>query len=206
MPSLLRTRPPTTGAAPFAGEGDGLNDSTLLALAKQDRQAFAALYRRYVDAVYRYCERCLGDREAAEDAVSLTFTKALAALPRCRDDAFRPWLFTIAHNVIVDMVRKRPPAWPLAAADRLADQAPDRSPEAWALAADDARTIRALLAQLPPDQRELLELRLAGLTDAEIARVLGRSHGAVRTSQCRALARLRALVGAAIEEATDERR
>jgi RNA polymerase sigma-70 factor (ECF subfamily) len=70
-----------------------------------------------------------------------------------------------------------------------------RSPEALALATDDARTIQVLLAHLSADQRDLLELRLAGLTDAEIARALGRSHGAVRTSQYRAIARLRALVG-----------
>jgi RNA polymerase sigma-70 factor, ECF subfamily len=202
MPTLLRTRPPTMDAAPSA---DASDDAALVALAKQDRQAFAALYRRYVDAVHRYCHRCLGEREAAEDATSLIFTKALAALPRCRDDAFRPWLFTIAHNVI-DMLRSRPLVGPLTPAFDLADRSPDGSPEARALAADDARTIRMLLAQLPPDQRELLELRLAGLTDAEIARVLGRSHGAVRTSQCRALARLRAIVGAGKGEATDERR
>lgn len=203
MPTLLRTRPPTTDRAAPAGERD---DAALVALAKQDRQAFAALYRRYVDAVHRYCHRCLGDRDAAEDAISLIFTKALAALPRCRDDAFRPWLFTIAHNVIVDLQRARAPLGPLTAAWALADRSPDGSPEAQALAADDARTIRTLLAQLTPDQRELLELRLTGLTDAEIARVLGRSHGAVRASQCRALARLRAIVGAAPEEATDDRR
>jgi RNA polymerase sigma-70 factor (ECF subfamily) len=59
------------------------------------------------------------------------------------------------------------------------------------------RTIRALLALLSSDQREILELRLTGLTDAEIARVLGRSHGAVRMSQHRAVARLRSIAGGA---------
>ena len=52
-----------------------------------------------------------------------------------------------------------------------------------------------LLAQLPEEQRRLLELRLTGLTDAEIARVVGRNHGAVRASQFRAVARLRSLLG-----------
>jgi RNA polymerase sigma-70 factor (ECF subfamily) len=193
MPQMLRIPPQAAMAPPDADLDD---DAALVAIAKADRRAFAALYHRYVDPIYRYCDRCLGDREAAEDATSLIFTKALAALPRARDEAFRSWLFTIAHNVIVDAQRARVSTWPLTEAVEIEDRAPDRSPEAHALAGDDARTIRALLIQLSPDQRELLELRLAGLTDAEIAGVLGRSHGAVRMSQHRAITRLRAIAGA----------
>lgn len=172
----------------------GTDDARLVALARQDRQAFAPLYRRYVDRVYRYCDRCLGNREQAEDATSLIFTKALTALDRCQDDAFRSWLFTIAHNVIVDM-RRQKSFGSLDEAVTLVDRAAAHSPEAQALASDDRRAIHALLVQLPDTQRHLLELRLAGLTDVEIARVLGRSHGAVRTSQYRAIARLRTLAG-----------
>jgi RNA polymerase sigma-70 factor (ECF subfamily) len=184
------------------------DEAELVAIAKRDRAAFASLYRRYVEPVYRYCDRCLGNRDAAEDATSLIFTKALAALGTCRDDCFRSWLFTIAHNVIVDMRRERHPWEPLTAAAHLVDGNGQRSPEALALAADDARTIQVLLAHLSADQRDLLELRLAGLTDAEIARALGRSHGAVRTSQYRALARLRALVGTSMlpKETPDDHR
>ena len=194
MAHLLRNHSPTGAAPPRSND---LDEATLVALAKHDRRAFAPLYRRYVDPVYRYCDRSLGDRELAEDATSLIFTKALAGLQACRDDAFRSWLFAIAHNVIIDTHRTQMSHRPLAEAEEMADGAAERSPEAQALAGEDARTIRALLSALPADQRQLLELRLAGLSDAEIARVLGRSHGAVRTSQCRAIARLRAMVGAA---------
>jgi RNA polymerase sigma-70 factor (ECF subfamily) len=190
MPNVLEI-PPSIGRSALEPE---LDEATLVAMAKRDRAAFASLYRRYVDPVYRYCDRCLGNREAAEDATSLTFTKALAALASCRDDKFRAWLFTIAHNVIVDLRADRRQWEPLTAAVALVDAASQRSPEAMAVATDDVRTIQVLLAHLSLDQRDLLELRLAGLTDAEIARALGRSHGAVRTSQYRAIARLRALV------------
>jgi RNA polymerase sigma-70 factor (ECF subfamily) len=194
MPHLLRSHSPDVTALPLPEEPD---EATLVARAKADRRAFAPLYHRYIAPVYRYCNRCLGDRQQAEDATSLIFTKALAAIATCRDDAFRSWLFAIAHNVIVDARRRQVVSRPLEEAAAMADGASERSPEQQALAGDDARTIRTLLGHLSPDQRQMLELRLAGLSDAEIARVLGRSHGAVRTSQYRAIARLRALVGAA---------
>jgi RNA polymerase sigma-70 factor (ECF subfamily) len=203
MPHLLRNHASTGTAPPWPGDDD---EESLVAQAKDDRRAFASLYRRYVDPVFRYCDRCLGDRELAEDATSLIFTKALAGLAGCRNDAFRSWLFAIAHNVIADARRTQVGHRPLTEAEEMMDRAPERSPEASALAGDDARTIRRLLSHLPTEQRQLLELRLAGLSDAEIGRVLGRSHGAIRTSQYRAIARLRALVGvtATPEEAPDE--
>src|SRR5215204_273077 len=83
------------------------DDATLVAQAKRDRQAFALLYRRYVETVYRYCYRRLGSQEEAEDATSQIFTRALAALPRLGDQPFRAWLFTIAHNVVADVYRDR---------------------------------------------------------------------------------------------------
>ena len=179
--------------------GSGEDDTALAARAKRDRAAFGVLYDRYVLAVYAYCRRRLPTPEAAEDATSLVFTKALAALPGYREDApsFRSWLFAIAHNVVTDAFRAVRSERALGDADL--DAASDRpGPEAAALMAEEERELRALLARLPADQTRLLELRLAGLTDAEIAHVLGRSRGAVRVAQHRAIRRLRALLGVAI--------
>jgi len=177
-------------------ETDSLNlpDDLLVARAKRHSPDFVLLYRRYVEAVYRYCALRLDSREAAEDATSLVFTRAFTGLMSCRDDHFRSWLFAIAHNIVADSYRRQRPLWPLLAAESLPDPTP--SPEDTAVDADEHRWLRALLTELAPDQRHVVELRLAGLTDAEIARVLGRSHGAVRSIQFRAVARLRALLGA----------
>jgi RNA polymerase sigma-70 factor, ECF subfamily len=181
----------------------GEDDAVLVERARRDPQDFAPLYGRYVDAVYRYCYRRLGGREAAEDATSAVFAKALAALPAYRDGSFLGWLFAIAHNVVADVHRRRRPEGPLAAVGDPVDAAP--TPEEAALAADERRSVRALLATLPTDQRRVLELRLAGLTGAEIAAVLGRSVAAVKMLQLRAMTRLRADlgVGAAARETGD---
>jgi len=173
-----------------------LDERAVLARAKHDPRAFAPLYHAYVDPVHRYCMRCLGDREAAADATQEVFARALRALPRYRDDAFRPWLFTIAHNVIVDIHRQR--------AKRNVDQAlesdalwpdPAPGPEAEALAAETRQSLHACLAQLAPDQRAVVELRLAGLIAKEIAAVHRRSLGSVKIAQYRAFRRLAVLLG-----------
>jgi RNA polymerase sigma-70 factor (ECF subfamily) len=166
-------------------------DAVLVARARADRGAFGPLYDRYADRVYRYCLRRLGTREAAEDATSLTFAKALAGLPGFRGGSFAAWLFAIAHNVCANAARRRPDL-PLEAAGDPPDAAPDAAPEARALESEASRELRALLDVLPADQRRVVELRLAGLTGAEVAAAMGRSLAAVKMLQVRALARLRA--------------
>ena len=187
----------TTASSPRSPEIRGIpgipeEDARLVALAKTDPRAFAPLYARYFDPVYRYCYRRLGHPEAAADAAAQVFAKALAAIPGYREDApsFRSWLFTIAHNVTADDLRTRRPIAPLTAAAHVA--AADPSPEEVVVTQEVGSAVRVLLAQLPPDQRRILELRLAGLTGPEIAAALGRSLGAVKIAQVRAFARLRA--------------
>lgn len=94
-------------------------DVALVAAAQADPGAFVALVERDVDRVYAYCHARLGDREAAEDATSEVFTRALCALGRYRDGLFAAWLFRIARNVVAAAQRRRPVA-PLAAGDERA--------------------------------------------------------------------------------------
>lgn len=172
-------------------------DARLVAWAQQDPQAFTALYDRYFSGVFGYCLHHLGDAALAEDATSQTFLKALAALPRYRETGrFRPWLFTIAHNAVLDTVHRRPELT-LDAAIGVLD--PTASPEEQAIVTLDAAWLDAAIAQLPPDDREVLELRRAGLSGQEIAVVLGIGHEAAKKRQLRAMARLRADYTATID-------
>ena len=188
-------RSPTPDQGPRSAD-EAADERVLIAAAQFDPRAFAPLYRTYFDPVYRYCLRCLGDPEDAAEATQEVFARALRALPRYRDRAFRPWLFTIAHNVIADARRRRgsrPADVALSAASERADSAP--GPEEAALSEETRRSVHRYLAQLPPDQRAVVELRLADLTGKEVAAVLARSLGSVKIAQHRAFARLRVLMG-----------
>jgi RNA polymerase sigma-70 factor (ECF subfamily) len=176
---------------------DEAAERALVAAARHDRRAFAPLYARYASPIFQYCYGQLGSREAAEDATSMVFSKALAALPRYRDGSFRAWLFTIAHNTITDQFRAARRETPLEAATEIV--APGPALDEAASDEDARRRLRELLVQLPDDQRKVIELRLMELNGPEIADVLGRSHAWVRVTQYRALARLRTLMTARVE-------
>jgi len=86
------------------------DESSLIEAAKSDPHAFAPLYQRYFDPVYRYAYYRLGNPERAADATSQVFVRALAALPNYRAGSFRGWIFSIAHNVVVDTGPARNPS------------------------------------------------------------------------------------------------
>ncbi len=183
---------------------EGLDDEELARQGVDDPEALALLYRRHVGGVYRCCFRRMGNREAAEDATHVVFERVIGALPRYQaTSTFKAWLFTIAHNVTIDHMRRARPAMPLDDAPPLHDPAP--TPEESAIEADERRQLRKLVATLGVQERAVIELRLSGLNDREIAEVLGISHGSVRTRQYRALERLRSFAEKAADRGGADR-
>ena len=170
----------------------GLGEAATVARALLDPAAFAPLYQRYLDPVYRYCYRRLGSREAAEDATSLVFERAFRSLSAFRGGSFRAWLFAIAHNAVTDIYRRH-------GTERFQEdwdiEDPAPPPEQMALLADERRLLATALALLPRDQRHVIELRLSGVSSVEVADILGRSPQAVRALQLRATRRLQTLLG-----------
>ncbi len=192
--SWLRSESPAI--APPSQDPDG-SDAELVAQARQgDPRAFALLYHRYLNQVYDYCRHRLPSREAAEDATQTIFVKALGSIRTCRDgDLFAGWLFAIARNVITD-------AWRLGRVTNVTiDDLPDiadlaLSPEDTVIGAEWTRQLQRLREDcLKQNDRDLLDLRLQGLTDREIAVALNRGHGAIRVAQHRMLKRLRDCLG-----------
>ena len=130
-----------------------VTDEELVTAAQVDRTAFAPLYRRYADPVYRYCLRRLRARDAAEDVAAAIFERALIGLPRFTPRAggsFRSWLFTIAHNTITSVERDRRIASPLEDALTVVDTAP--GPEDTLQSAETYEEVWAMIATLPPLQ------------------------------------------------------
>jgi RNA polymerase sigma-70 factor (ECF subfamily) len=196
MSIAIRLRQPIAEVIPDLAESPDLE---LVNRAKCDPREFAALYSRYLDPIYQHCYRRLASREAAEDATSLVFTKALAAMPRFnpRGDSVKGWLFTIANHVLTDHYRASRPQTSLEAAAGISNL--DPSPEELVEAAESGRALRDAMTRLPERQRQVVELRLAGLTTSEIARVLDCRENSVNVAQYRALNNLRAHMGIAVQ-------
>ena len=173
-------------------DGQDTAEREAIARSRHDLAAFAPLYDHYHDAIYGYCLRRLGQPDAAADATSQTFMRAMTAIDRYRSGSFRAWLFAIAHNVVIDQIRRQRPHQDLDTAWSIPSNQP--SPDALAEEAEQRRTLMAALARLTADQRNVVELRLAGLTGPEIAEALHLSIPAVKSSQFRAYQRLRALL------------
>jgi RNA polymerase sigma-70 factor (ECF subfamily) len=160
--------------------------------ARSDPAAFAPLYATFFDPIYRYCYLRLHHRELAADAASQTFLKALAGIGGFRSGSFKSWLYAIARNVTIDMQRASRPQVELEHAELVRD--PAMSPEDSALQRDDQERLWRALDQLSDEQREVLELRLTGLTGQEIAEATRRSLSATKSIQFRALSRLRTVL------------
>src|SRR6185437_4363470 len=136
-------------------------------------RAFAVLYERYHQPLYRYVRTIVSEDADAQDALQSTFMRALAALRRGQRDApLRPWLFRIAHNEAVSLLRRRRPTV------ELSEAAHPRAPSAAEDSAQRARLVQLVgdLQQLSDRQRRALVMReLSGLSHEQIALALGTS-------------------------------
>ena len=143
-----------------------------------DERAFAAIFGRYHQPLYRFCLAIVGNPEDAQDALQNTMVKVLRALPgEERTIELKPWLYRIAHNEAIDLLRRRRETRQLdveqvAAGRGLAEDAATR---------DRLRRLLADLRELPERQREVLVMReLAGLGFEEIGAALGTSDAVAR--------------------------
>lgn len=170
------------------------DDSKLIArAAKGDREAFGALYERYVFKVFRHVYYLTNDSHTAEDLTAQTFLNALEAIHRyeMRGAPFIAWLLRIAYNLTINhkKVRKNGTA-PLPEAVQI--EGTLCSPEASCEAKADGERIWEGVRRLRGDQRQVIVMRFVdGLSYPDIAKVIGKSIGAVRVIQYRALCALR---------------
>jgi RNA polymerase sigma factor (sigma-70 family) len=166
-----------------SGAGAGiervLSDGRLAQRAvKGDERAFAAIFRRYHQPLYRYCAGILGDPQDAQDALQNTMIKVLRALPgEERRIELKPWLYRIAHNESIELLRRRRETRRLD--PELAATGP--GPAEDSATRERLRRLLSDLDELPQRQRGALVMReLSGLDFAEIAAALGTSPAVAR--------------------------
>ncbi|MDA0164386.1 sigma-70 family RNA polymerase sigma factor [Solirubrobacter ginsenosidimutans] len=155
--------------------------------ARGDAAAFAELYERHHQALYRYCGSILHHEQDAQDALQSTMTRAFAALrDEPRDFELRPWLFRIAHNEAISLLRRRRPTDEI---DEL--RTTEASVEDQVCLRADLEVLRLDLQALTERQRAALVLReLNGLSHREIAEALECTPNAVKQSIFEARTRL----------------
>ena len=185
-----------------AGETrETVEGSLVRAAVGGDTAAFAALYDRHLDRVYRHLYYRVGNQADAEDLTQQVFLQAWRTVGSYRQTGapFVAWLLTIAHNLVVSRYRRTSraggEAQPLEDARLVASEGAGEDPEAEALASDDRASVRRAILRLKEEQQHVVLLRFVeGFTSAEVAAVLGKSEGNVRVIQHRALTLLRQLL------------
>ena len=171
-------------------------DEEWLALAQQgDQAAFGALVRRHQDRIFRHLLNLTGSREEALELAQEVFIKAWEALPQWRPDAqFHTWLYRIASNAALDLLRRRKVVAFVPLEEDHDQPAPDPGPEAQLQATQGIRALDAALARLAPEHREIVLLReVEGLSYDELAATLGIDVGTVKSRLASGRAALAAL-------------
>jgi RNA polymerase sigma-70 factor (ECF subfamily) len=157
-----------------------------------DRTALEELYLLHFDRIYSYLHLSVGTRHDAEDLTTQTFVKMLEAIGRFqwRSVPFSAWLFRIAHNLAMDHFRASR-RWQPEEEIPETVHGEESSAEEQALTSLGQTSMLALIDRLSPEQRQVLTLKFVfRFSNAEAAAILGKTEGAVKSLQHRALASL----------------
>jgi RNA polymerase sigma-70 factor (ECF subfamily) len=166
----------------------------LVEAAQRDPARFADLYENYFELVYAYVARRVRSRHEAEDSTAEVFHKALRSLPRFKwtGAPFAAWLFRIASNMIADRAKRAAREQSVALDEDLANATGARQQSSVEEVERQTHLFR-LVDELAEDQRRVVVMRFAEEKSMrEIAQTLGRSEGAIKQLQFRALENLRA--------------
>jgi len=168
---------------------DDAEERLLIEAAKSDPAKFGDLYEIHFERVYAFVARRVGNRDTAEDLTSDVFHKALASLRNyeSRGVPFAAWLLKIAANAVADQYKRAAREAPGS------ETAPEPSAKPDVEEVEHRARLFRLVNQLPEDQRQVIFHRFVEQRSIrEIAQQFGRSDGAVKQLQFRALQNLRA--------------
>src|SRR4051794_7022010 len=192
--SVQEIRPRLAGGSSRALAGR--SDERLVSIAKEgDERAFEVLYERHAPAIQRYCRSLLRSPQEAEDVKQEVFVLAISALRRgARPEAFRPWLYRVAHNACMSHLRIRRP---VLVADNGVLVGPAAAAEPVQHHREELRQLLDDIGKLPDVQRGALLLReMDGFSYEQVGEVLGLPLSTVRASIFRARRTLQGLAAA----------
>ena len=159
---------------------------------KGDRAALEELYLIHFDRIYSYLHVSVGNRHDAEDLTTQTFLKMLEAIGKFRWQSapFSAWLFRIAHNLAMDHFRANK-RWQPEEEPPEPDPDEHTSAEHGALESIGRKSMLELIEDLSPEQQQVLTLKFVfNFANGEAATILGKTEGAIKSLQHRALASL----------------
>ncbi len=173
-----------------------MDEIVLIQKAKEfDSDAWTEIYHRYYRRIYHYLWRNLGDRDLAEDMAASVFLGATEKIGSFtyRGIPLSAWLYRIAHNMVIDHYR-RAKASTLPLSEDLAGEGDETAEEGERLV--ERKSLLLAIDELTEDQRQVIILKfLEGMSNTEIARIVNKPEGAVKSLQHRALASLRRVMG-----------
>jgi len=159
---------------------------------KGDRDALEELYLLHFDRIYSYLHVSVGNRHDAEDLTTQTFLKMLESIGRFRWQSapFSAWLFRIAHNLAMDHFRARKRVQPEEEVpEPIGSEEP--SAELEAMQSLGRQSMLELIDKLSPEQQQVLTLKFVfNFANADVAKILDKTEGAIKSLQHRALASL----------------
>lgn len=169
-------------------------DALVFSAQEGDKTAFGELYEYFFEPIYRYVYFRVPPVEV-DDLVELVFIKAWMNLEKYekRDAQFSSWLFRIAHNVVIDYRRQHRSLAPID--EELEDKSEKSAPKAITEKMMLSKSVREAVDQLKEPYRQVVTLKfLIGLSNTEIAQILGEREGNIRVLQFRALKELKSLL------------
>jgi len=178
---------------------DDSDEALMARVAKGDQAAFRLLARRHLPAMVGLARRILGNAAEAEDVAQEAMLRVWTHAPRWQPlAAFKTWLTRVVVNLCLDR-KRRAPMVDLEAAGEVADPAPSAGEQAEA--AERERMLAAAIQQLPDRQRSAILLTYSeGMSNAQVADILGTTVSAVETLLVRGKQNLRRALGRLIDE------
>ena len=170
------------------------SDSALIARAKKDPDAFGILYERYVGRIYNYIYYRTGDHQDAEDLTARTFHRALRHISRYVDRGapFSAYLYRIAHNVVANWHRDNSRRQIISLDELVVGTLRREGPASLTEELEEQNLLLQAVRRLPPERQQLLILKFVEqMRNAEIAEVMGRTEGAIKSLYHRTLVALR---------------